>query len=133
VKHYIKSFIITATTFYITYSLVPAIKFGPDPANIIIVIGGFWVISQIINPIFSLVLLPINVLTFGLVSLVLNIAFVFALLRLIPGFTIEAFNFAGFDYEGIVLPAYYFSATATALLIAIVMTFVQKILHLIFE
>jgi uncharacterized membrane protein YvlD (DUF360 family) len=112
---------------------VPTIKFGQDPGNILIVIGGFWIISQIINPIFSLILLPVNLLTFGLISLILNIALVFALLRLVPGFQIDSFDFVGVNYEGIILPAYHFGISQTALLIATIMTFVQKILHLIFE
>ena len=61
-RHIIKSFLITVAIVYIAYIIVPTIDFGPDPKNILLFLGGLWIISQVINPIFSIVLLPINLL-----------------------------------------------------------------------
>lgn len=132
-RHYLKSLIITIATFYFVYSYIPAIEIGQDPTNLPLVIGGFWVLSQIVNPIFSLILLPINLLTFGFFSLALNIAFAFALLKLLPDFSISAYHFPGLNIEGIILPPIAFSQTATVILIATTMTILQKVLHIIFE
>lgn len=132
-RHYLKSIIITIAAAYIAYRLVPTISVGYDPRNILMVLGGIWVISQLINPVFSLVLLPINILTFGLVSLLMNVAFIFALLNFLPGFTVEAYYFPGANIEGIILPEMYFNRIATIILAAVIITFVQKILHIIFE
>ena len=59
-RHYIKALIITFVALYTAYRLVPTINIGNDPKNILMIMGGIFIISQIINPIFSLVLLPIN-------------------------------------------------------------------------
>src|SRR3989344_8429443 len=99
-RHIIKSFIITIATVYLTYSIVPTINFGIDIKNIALFAGGMWVISQLINPIFSIILLPINLLTFGFLQFVLNIAFVFALINFLPGFSIFAYNFIGANIDG---------------------------------
>jgi len=132
-RHYFKSIIITIASAYIAYRLVPTISIGSDPKNILMAIGGLWVISQIINPLFSLVLLPINLLTFGLISLILNVALVFALLNFLPGFTVLAYDFAGANIDGIILPPIAFNQVTTIILVAAIITFVQKLLHLIFE
>ena len=132
-RHLIKSFIITIATLYLTYSLVPTINFGIDLKNIALFAGGIWVISQLINPIFSVVLLPINLLTFGLLSYILNIAFVFALINFLPGFSVSAYNFPGANIDGLILPQVSFNQMGTILVVALIITFVQKTLHIIFE
>ena len=132
-RHYIKALIISAIAFYIAYSLVPTISLGPDPKNIAAVIGGILVTSMAIHPIFSLVLLPINILSFGLLSLSLNIALIFAFTRFLPGFTIDAYNFPGANIEGFIVPALPMTQLVTTVAVALIITVVQKILHIIFE
>lgn len=132
-RHYLKSIIITGASFYITKSAVPTINVGSDPKNYAMVLVGLWLISQIINPIFSLVLLPINIITFGFVSFLLNVAFVFALMNFLPNFSVSAYSFPGANIEGIILPPIYFNEITTVLLVAAAITVIQKLLHLIFE
>ncbi len=132
-RHYLKSIIISTASLYVAYTLVPTIKLGQDPKNILLLVGGIFVISQIINPIFSLVLLPINHLTFGLVMFALNIALFFALLNYLPGFVINPYNFPGTTIAGIILPPANFDKIPTILLVAAIITVSQKFLHIIFE
>lgn len=132
-RHYLKSIIITIASFYIAYNLIPTINFGSDPKNVLLVFGGLWIISQIVNPIFSLVLLPVNILTFGLISFLLNVVFVFALLNFLPGFSISAFNFQGAVIQGVIFPPVSLNQIETVLLIAALITVLHKILHIIFE
>lgn len=132
-RHYLKSIILTISTAYIAYRLVPTIEIGPDPKNILILIASLWVISQLVNPLFSLVLLPINILTFGLVTLILNIALIFALLNFLPGFFIAAYDFPGANIDGVILPPFYFNQLTSVVLVAAIITIIQKILHIIFE
>ena len=132
-RHYLKSILITLASAYIAYRLVPTIDLGFDPRTPLLAVGGLWIISQLISPIFSLVLLPINLLTFGLVSLIINIAFIFALMNFLPGTAIGPYNFPGADIDGIILPAANLSQIATIIIVAAVITVVQKVLHIIFE
>lgn len=132
-RHFIKALIISAVSFYIAYKLILTIKIGADPQNLLFIIGGLFIISQIINPIFSLILLPINLLTFGLVSFIVNIAFIFALLRFLPGFSMSAYDFPGANIEGFIIPPFAFGEIQTILLTALIITVSHKILHIIFE
>ena len=132
-RHYLKSLILSAAVFYIVYSFIPTISIGTNPKNILLIIGGLFVISQIINPVFSLVLLPINLITFGLISLILNGVFVYGLLRFVPDFVINPYNFHGANFQGIIIPSMNFNQITTTILVVIIITFLQKIFHLIFE
>ena len=132
-RHYLKSLILSGATFYIVYSLIPTISIGTYPKNVFLIIGGLFIISQIINPVFSLVLLPVNLMTFGLVSLILNGVLIYGLLKFLPDFRIGAYNFPGANIQGIIIPPMNFNQITTIILAAIIITFLQKIFHLIFE
>lgn len=132
-KHYLKTLIITIISFYIAYSLVPTIQLGSDPQNILVVIGSLLLTSLVIHPIFSIILLPINILTFGLLSLILNIALFLALTKFLPGFGISPYDFPGTNIGGFIIPAAKLTQTSSILAVAAIVTFTQKILQFIFE
>lgn len=132
-RHYIKAIIISAIAFYAAYSLIPTISIGSDPKNILFIIGGLLIMSEAVHPIFSLILLPINHLTFGLASIILNVALIYIFINFLPGFSIGAYNFPGGSINGFILPATHLSVTASIIAASTTITFVQKILHIIFE
>lgn len=132
-RHYLKSVIITIASFYIAANLISTVSLGSDPKNVLMVLGGLWIISQIVNPIFSLVLLPVNILTFGLISFLLNVAFVFALLNFLPGFSISPFHFPGAVVQGVIFPPIPLNQIETIILLAATITVLHKVLHIIFE
>lgn len=132
-RHYLKSLIITAMVLYITYSLIPTINLGTDPKNVLIIIGGYWILSHIVNPIFSLVLLPLNFITFGLISFLFNLAFIFALLNFLPGFSIFPYTFPGLNYQGVILQSVKLALVPTIIATTATITILQKILHIVFE
>jgi uncharacterized membrane protein YvlD (DUF360 family) len=132
-RYYLKAIVITAISFYSAYNLVPTINVGNDQKNIFLVLTGLLATSLVIRPIFSLVLLPFNFLTFGLLSLILNIALISALPKFLPGFNITPYNFPGVDFQGIIIAPAALNQLETIIAIAVIITLVQKILHLIFE
>lgn len=132
-RHYLKQLIIAVIAFYAAYTLVPTINLGLDPQNILITIGGILLISLILHPIFAIILLPINLMTLGFVSLALNIALIFALIRFLSGFTVAPYDFPGANIQGFIIPAAKLTQMATILTIAVIITIVQKVLHIIFE
>jgi len=70
--------------------LIPDIT--SDSLLVVIIIGAFLtLINRIIKPIIKIITLPINILTFGLFSFVVN-GFIFWFLGfVIPGFTVGTF------------------------------------------
>lgn len=132
-RHYLKSLIITGASFYIATLIIPTINIGELPKNLLLIIGGLWIISHIIKPIFSLVLLPINLMTLGFLSLIVNVGFVFALLKFLPGFSIEAYSYPGAYIQGVIIPTVYLTEIMSTIAVAIIITLSQRLLHIIFE
>ncbi len=132
-RHYFKKLIIVFISLYVAYSLIPTINLGNDVKDVLIIIGGFFVASVFIKPFFSLVLLPINFLTVSLISLALNIGIIFALINFLPGINIQAYHFPGANLSGVILEPIALNRLATIFVVGILITFTQKVLHLIFE
>lgn len=132
-RHYLKSLIITSASFYIATLIIPTVKLGNDPKNLLFLICGLWIISHIIKPVFSLVLLPLSLLTLGFLSLIINVGFVFALLKFLPGFSIEAYAFPGAYVQGVIIPPINLTAIMSTLAVAVIITVLQRLLHIIFE
>jgi putative membrane protein len=62
----------------------------------IIAAGIFGVVNAVIRPVVLLLTLPINLLTLGLFTLVVNAAMLMLVSVLVPGFVIESFGSAFF-------------------------------------
>lgn len=132
-KHYLRLLIITAISFYVAYTLIPTIDIGSDIQNIYLVIGGLLAVSLVIKPIFSLILLPINILTLGSLSLILNTATIFTYTKFLPAFSISPYYFPGIQIQGFIIQPSDLSLIATIFAIGIIITVVQKFLHIIFD
>lgn len=132
-RHLLQTVIITIVAFYVAFTAIPTINVGSDPQNLLVIVGGLILISALIKPVFTIVLLPINLITFGLLSLILNFAFFFALTRFLPGFSIGDYNFPGANIDGFIIPATYLSRIIAIAAIAAIVTLIQKLLEIIFQ
>ena len=132
-RHYLKAIIIAALSYYVASNLIKTINIGSDPQNLAIVVGGILLTQLIIHPVFSLILLPINIITLGGVSFFLNIGLIYAYIKFLPGFTISAYNFPGANIQGFVIPPTNLNQIEAIVAVALIITLVQKIMHIIFE
>lgn len=58
----------------------------------------------IIKPILSIITLPLNIMTLGLFSFLINAIILYLLTILVSGISIKAFVFKGFSFAGFVVP-----------------------------
>lgn len=78
------------------------------------VAGGFWgyilggitltLLFLIIKPILSIITLPLNVITLGAFSFLLNVIILYLLTIFVTSISITAFTFNGFSFAGFVVP-----------------------------
>jgi putative membrane protein len=76
-------------------SLIKGITIGSLGIGIIAA-GIFGVVNAVIRPVVLVLTLPINLLTLGLFTLVVNAAMLMLVSALVPGFVIESFRSAFF-------------------------------------
>lgn len=77
-------------TLLVVAYLVPGFRLVGLEAAIVasIVIG---IVNTFIRPILQLIALPISVLTFGIAAFLINVALLWGVSRVVPGFTIDTF------------------------------------------
>lgn len=83
-------------------------------------------LNKIVKPIIKLLLLPINLITLGLFSWVVNVITLFMLKYFISGVAIAAFTFNGFVYQGFVIPQMHFSLFFAYILTSLVLSLVHS-------
>ncbi len=85
--------LINAAAFYLTAYLIPGITIsGWGALFVIAVVWG--VLSVLVKPVLVILTLPINILTLGLFTLVINAMLLMITSNLVAGFHIEGFGTA---------------------------------------
>ncbi len=67
--------------------------------------SAFFLLNTIGKPFLKILWLPINIITLGLFSWVLNIIVVLIVLALVPGFSLNPFHFPAIEIGKILIPA----------------------------
>ncbi len=107
----------------------------------IVVIGNWqtFVISGLVlgllmlfvKPILKILFIPINFITFGLLSWLINVAIVYILTIIMPQVQIRAWTFPGVNFSGFIVPQihlnYFFALIVSTLLI----TFITDVLEFV--
>lgn len=92
------------------------------------IVAGFvlYLLQRVLKPILQLVTLPINMLTLGLFSLVINAVTLFVLTLIVPQVKIVPFVFPGYNLAGFVFPRLSFNELGAFVVIALVLTVVKR-------
>lgn len=103
--------ILNAIAFYVTAYLVPGVTIAGWSA--LLVVSIVWgILSILVRPVLILLTLPINILTLGLFTFVINALLIMLMSNLVRGFSVAGFG--------------------TALIAAIVLALVNLVLHQLF-
>ncbi len=85
--------VVNAIAFYVTAYLVPGMTIAGW--EVLLVVSVVWgILSILLKPILILLTLPINILTLGLFTFVINALLIMLMSRLVVGFRVEGFGTA---------------------------------------
>lgn len=85
---FIKAFIVTTLTIALLAWLFPNISYG-NSVNLILAGLVLTLLDKLIRPLLKILFLPINIVTLGLFSLVINVFILYLATYLVPGFVIS--------------------------------------------
>lgn len=87
------NWLLAALAIIVTAYLLPGVSLsGFVPALVTALLLGL--VNAFIKPVLLLLTLPINILTLGLFTLVINAALIMLIARLVPGFQVQGFWWA---------------------------------------
>lgn len=85
------SFLGTAAAVFITINFVPGIIVSGGWTTILLVALAWSVITMVIRPVLQILTLPINIISIGLFSFVLNALLFWGIEFVVPGFDVQGF------------------------------------------
>lgn len=105
----IKSFVFNVLSFYALSLVFQAIRY-PSLSVLIYAAIVFSLLNIFVKPILKLLTFPINLITFGLFSSLLNVIIVYLVTQLVPQFSIVPFKLNSYDIFGIHSPVVHFTS-----------------------
>ncbi len=132
-KYLVRVFLFNSFSLWFISQVVPAL-----------VISGGWqvllfaglvlsLLMLLVAPLLRILFLPINILTFGLLSWVINVLVLYILTIFVPGVQVSAWTFPGATFAGFVLPEIRFSSLISFILVSLAVSVLVNLLHDISE
>lgn len=116
----LKPIIVSAVTIFILAFALPTVSYL-DWVTLLIAATVLTLLQKVIGPILKILTLPINLVTLGFFSLVINAALLWLATYLVPGFSIEATQIAGIE----------FNQFFTLIIVSFLISFLQSVIGFI--
>lgn len=107
-KRILRHFVIDSVSIFLVSSTAQGMVFQKGIETLLLTGVGLTIVSLIAKPVINILLLPVNLLTFGLFRWVAAVAVFYIVSLLVPGFSINGFNFAGYSSVWIDIPSLVF-------------------------
>lgn len=128
-KSLFKLYIINTASLFLISKFIQGIYFGNEYYSLFIAGGVLTMVSLLAKPIIKILILPLNLVTFGFFNWVSS-AFVFYLVGLIiKDFKINYFSFSGFSNLWIDIPGVNFSGVLSYIAYSFVFSVIYSFFH----
>jgi len=90
------------------------------------ILGGIVlsILFLVVKPVLSIVTLPLNIITLGLFSFLINAIILYLLTILVPSISISAFKFNGLAFLGFVVPQFQVNSFFAFIVASILLSFI---------
>lgn len=132
-KSLLKNTTINSIGLYILPYIFNGFVIQGDLKNLLIAAFVLTVLFLLVKPILSIITFPINALTFGAFSFVVNAVIFYLLTVFVPYISISAFTFEGASVAGFVIPSIYFSLFFAYIIISVTFSALVTLLKWIFQ
>lgn len=132
-KHLIRVFLFNIFGLWLTSQILPTLVISQGWQSM--VFAGFILslLMLIIAPILKILFIPINILTFGLLSWLINVIVVYLLTVFVPEIQIREWLFMGSSWAGFVIPKANITYVPALILTSLFLTTITDILHSVSE
>jgi putative membrane protein len=128
-KNFFRNILFNAFAIFFISQILPGVKvYGGIPTYLF---GGLALtfLLVFIKPVLNILALPLNLITMGFFSFIVNVIIFYLLTVLVVGISISAFTFPGYEYAGFIIPKIYintlFSFILVSFLQSIIVTFIS--------
>ena len=130
-KKMLRSAALASISFLVLAYFYPGFTFE-NPNDRLVAAVIFALFYLFLRPVLKLLSIPLNLITFGLFSLFINVILLYLLTLTAGGFEIVPFNFSGVGLAGFNISAIYLSGLFSAVAAAIALSFISSLLFWVF-
>jgi putative membrane protein len=132
-KHLIRVFLFNVFALWLTNEILPALV-APGGWQTILFAGfTLSLLMLIVMPILKILFIPINILTFGLLSWLINVIVIYLLTVFVPEIQVQPWTFPGATWAGFVIPAIPFNYFMALIITSFSISIITDILHYVSE
>lgn len=128
-KKVLKHFTIDTVSLYLASSMASGLIFENGIETIIFAGAGLTVASLIAKPIINVLMLPINLITFGLFRWVASAIALYLVTIVVPGFRIAKFHFGGFTSTWFDLPTISFEGVIALVSFSLLLSLIASFIY----
>lgn len=128
-KSLVKIYIINTLSLYLASVVFSGIALDKGLESLLLAGAGLAVISLLVKPLINILLLPLNLITFGLFRWVSSVVALYLVTLLVPGFKIVNFVFEGFSSKLINIPAFALSRALAFIAFSLAISVFSSIIH----
>lgn len=128
IRRAIKYFLINSVTLYLLSLAFSGMVFEKGTTTIILAGVALTVASLVIKPIINVLLLPINLITFGLFRWVSYAITFYIITLIVPGFKIIGFAFAGYSSYWLSIPPVNFQGILAVIAFSFIISITSSVL-----
>jgi len=133
VKTLLKHFIIDTVSLYLISLVVSGITFADGTRTLLLAGLGLMATTLIARPIIGVLLLPLNLITFGLFKWVASAISLYLVTIVVPGFKLTNFYFAGASSAWIGIPAISLTGPLAFVAFSFLISLVSSLVYWIFK
>ncbi|MDO8451932.1 MAG: phage holin family protein [bacterium] len=132
-KYFIRVFLFNVFAIWLTSEIIPALVIRGNWQTIMTAGLVLSILMIFVQPMLKILFIPINIITFGLLSWLVNVIVLYFLTLVVPEVLISAFTFPGFSSGGFTIPAFYVTYPMALIVTSFSVTFLTNTLRAVSE
>jgi len=128
-KRILRHYVIDTFSLYLVSTIASGIHFEGGAKTILLAGVGVAIAMLLAKPVINILLLPINLVTFGFFRWVSSAIALYLVTLTVPGFKILGFHFAGFTSAWIDLPALSLSGIAAYIAFSFLLSILTSFIY----
>lgn len=128
-KSLIRNYLITLAALVVTTQIVPGLSYSGGMFTLLIGALGLMLINWFIVPLLKITFLPLNLLTLGFFTWVINVVALYILTKLASQFKLLPYTYSGITYNGFVVPEISLNVLMVAILASFLIGLISQFLR----
>ena len=133
IKKLLGTILINIFSFYLASQIVPTFIFNQDLKNTVLLIAIFTIVHLLIKPLINIVLTPLNFLSLGLVSFIVDILIFYVLTNFVGNVSLSPWTMPRLDFLDMTISARDFGKLETLVIVASIVSLTRSFLTGIFS